>query len=87
MSQPVSIGRIVHYRLTEDDCRGLQFRLDRAGELCALQVTAVHAGDEINGKVTVDDDRPPLWVKRIPYELNGQPPDGTAGHWHWPPRV
>lgn len=91
--QQVSIGRIVHYRLTEQDAAELeQQRTDkriranshRAGDVVPMLVVRVwpdetRAAGLINGQAFIDGAGS-LWVTSVR--------DGTEpGTWSWPPRV
>lgn len=91
MSQKPSIGRIVHYTLTESDAAlidqqnrhaGSNRNSVRVGEVYPAMVVAVFGnGEHANLKVFLDGG------PGAEYWATSRPEGETPGTWCWPPRV
>lgn len=81
----ISVSRLVHYRLTEDDADKLNYNHPEsasgavsAGDVYPLLVTRVWSSTSVNGQVFTDTGRLAV-ISRV---------EGTEpGYWFWPPRV
>ncbi|MEU5945127.1 hypothetical protein ABZ793_06140 [Micromonospora sp. NPDC047465] len=97
-----TIGRIVHYRISEADAKAINAGIDpiavqkhrnpvRAGQVYPAIVTAVFGGSGANLVVQLDGIQQ-HWVTS---RKRGEPADGhepaggtiPPGTWCWPPRV
>lgn len=101
MTQP-SIGRIVHYRLTEGDVEAIETRTPQyrtgtsslGGEYSVFQRNPVHAGQDYPALVVAVFD-PSVTTANLMVQLDGhgqywatsRTEGDEPGHWHWPPRV
>lgn len=90
MSQTPTLGRVVHYRLSEGDVDNvLAFRADKdyfvgngvsEGQTYPAQVVATFNGGASCNLVVTLDGKDTLWV-------TSRPEGDTPGTWTWPPRV
>lgn len=85
-----TIGRIVHYRLSQYDCQRIEFNRSKygllgnpvaAGDVVPVLVTKVWSSDLINGKAQIDGEGS-FWVTSAARGVGDEP-----GTWFWPPRV
>lgn len=83
----LSVGRIVHYRLSDQDVNdtflliGGQTQAQRGTVFPAIVVRADHDGADL--QVFIDGPGL-LWRPRITETTTDTP---EPGHWFWPPRV
>ncbi|MEU3899728.1 hypothetical protein [Streptomyces sp. NPDC045251] len=92
MPQPPTPGRIVMYRLSEDDARhithqrvqgGITGNYVEPGQQYPAVVCRAWSGnpdDACNLRVLLDGQDPPLWA-------TSRLPGDTPGTWSWPERV
>lgn len=83
--QQPSIGRIVHYRLSEADVKEHDQRLNgqKPGDLCPAMIVRVFSTDDVgtsNLRVFPDGPRDTIWKTSV---TRGSEP----GQWDWPARV
>ena len=89
-----TIGRIVHYRVSEDDAQHYGFRpldnpsfnLPYPDDILPMTITSVHADSDgvvrhISGNVMVNNGTM-FWAGSVTEGLGDIP-----GQWFWPPRV
>jgi len=87
-----TVGRIVHYRMSEHDVKAVrtqlranptalldQSNLPRAGQCYAALVTSVTGHPDVNLKVFMDGP--------FDYFVASRVEGDQAGTWCWPPRV
>lgn len=91
MSQPPTIGRIVHYRLTQGDVDLINERHPQVvdgrqvrnavheGTVLGARVVAAFGGTAVNLKVDLDGYGE--------YWATSRPEGENPGNWFWPPRV
>lgn len=94
--QTPSVGRIVHYCLSEDDCEKINYQRTRTiglsrgnavhrADIYPATIVRVNAGDSVNLQVHLDGPDTHWATSRE------SGPDGTTGslegRWFWPPRV
>ena len=88
MSQQPTVGRIVHYRLSEQDAEQITNRRRdagavgnsvRAGDTYPMVIVGVWSPTLVNGQVVLDGPDT-LWVTSVTLG------DGPRT-WSWPPRV
>lgn len=96
MSGPVTIGRIVHYRLSAADVESINFlRTARGsgprgntvheGDVYPATVVAVNGDESLRANLQVHLDGPDTyWVTSRTESPDGEPENA---HWFWPPRV
>lgn len=83
-----TIGRFVHYTLTDDDAATIASRRTdlgvggnavQAGDIYPAVVVRTFGGPAVNLQVLLDG-----WDT---YWAHSRCEGDEAGHWHWPPRV
>jgi hypothetical protein len=86
-----SVGRIVHYRLSAEDCVKIRYQQTRViggdrgnhvteGDVCAALVVRVNGADSVNLQVFLDGPDV-YWATSRPEH------EEESGCWFWPPRV
>ena len=86
MDQLPSIGRIVHYVLTDADASAINgtarpCNAASAGQVYPALVVRTFGGTAVNLQVFIDGGFS-HWATSRP-----QSAEGTPGAWHWPPRA
>lgn len=96
LGQEITIGRIVHYRVSETDAKhingfyeygGRRGNLAKAGDVYPAMIVAVWGDPQdsqtvVNLQVFVDADFP-YWTSSVHQEVEL----GQVGVWFWPPRI
>jgi hypothetical protein len=80
-----TIGRIVHYNLSDEDKEVLRSEgMNNISDVLPAVVVNVHNEECINLKAIVDGSHPGLWRVHVPMLKEGEEVSGFS--WIWPPK-